>query len=63
MDVLFVVLLSFFGFGIILSLCIKVYLSHSYNMDRAEFDRMIGKNVRSDQEQEPTEKEPLVGSA
>ena len=62
MEVLFIVLLSFFGFGIILSLCIKVYLSHNYNIERAEFDKMIGKNVKPDQEQEPTERDPLVGS-
>jgi len=62
MDLLFVVLLSLFGAGIILSLCIKVHLSNNYSKERAEFDKMIGKGAKTDEEREPSENDPLVAS-
>ena len=60
MDILFIILLSLFGAGIILSVCIKVHLSNNYSRERAEFDKMVGKE--GDDEKEPSEHDPLVAS-
>lgn len=62
MDLVFIILLSLFGAGIILSICIKLHLSNSYSKERAAFDKMIGKGVQTDEEREPSEKDPLFAS-
>jgi len=62
MTLLFIVLLSLFGAGIILSVCIKVHLSNNYSKERAEFDKMIGKGVQTDEERKSSEKDPLMAS-
>jgi hypothetical protein len=61
MELLFIILLSLFGAGIILSVCIKIHMSNSYSKERASFDKMIGKGVPTE-EKEPTENDPLFAS-
>jgi len=62
MELVFIILLSLFGIGIILSVCIKIHMSNSYKKERAAFDKMIRKNEQTDKEREPSEKDPLFAS-
>lgn len=62
MNLLFISLLSLFASGIILSICIKIYLSNRYIKERAAFDNMIGKEVKTDEEKEHSENDLLVAS-